>query len=45
MRPVLGQTSWANTDNRGIPEYMKVQYRRSIEDLHTFTHEPLHRTG
>lgn len=42
---VLGQTSWANTDHRGVPEYLSVQYWRSMEDLHAFAHGPLHREG
>jgi hypothetical protein len=42
---VLGQTSWSNTDSRGVPEYLSVQYWRSIEHLHAFAHGPLHREG
>lgn len=44
IAPVLGFTSWtALTEERSNSQVMLICYFRSIENLHGFAHEPLHR--
>ena len=39
----LGQSSWFNRDKNGCIQFNLISYWRSIDDLHMFAHDKLHR--